>query len=55
MLNGKLDVDVDDLPEGRFIGFYATRDEMSEEVSWCLPYKQLFMGEQLFRDRYAMA
>jgi len=28
------------LPESRFIGFYATRDEMSEVVSRCLLHRQ---------------
>jgi len=29
------------LPEGRFIGFYTTGDEMSEVVSHCLPHRRL--------------
>jgi len=29
------------LPESRFIGFYATRDEM---VSRCLPHRQLWVS-----------
>jgi len=41
----RFSVDDDDgsLPEGRFIGSYATRDEMSEVtevVSRCLPHRQ---------------
>ena len=32
------------LSEGRFIGFYATRDEMNEVVSRCLPHRQLWVS-----------
>src|SRR6218665_3868069 len=36
------DDDDDSLPNDRFIGFYATVDEMGEVVSRCLPHRQLW-------------
>ena len=45
MSSNRLHLNPDDdddgaLPEGRFIGFYAPGDEMSEVVSRCLPHRQ---------------
>jgi len=42
------------LPEGRFIGFYATWG-WTEWGGFPLPSSQTIMDEQLVQDRYPMA
>jgi len=44
----------DSLPEGRFIGFYATW-EWDEWGGFPLPSSQTIMGEQFVQGRYVVA